>query len=103
MGKRILLAGESWASTAVHTKGFDQFTSATYHSGADGFIAALPGFEIVHMPSHIAQSDFPASVEALQEWDAVLLSDIGANTLLLHPDVWLHSRTFPNRLKVLRD
>ena len=108
MGRRILLAGESWASTAIHTKGFDQFSSATFHSGADGFIAALrratlQGFDIVHMPSHIAQSEFPASLEDLQTWDAVLLSDIGANTLLLHPEVWLHSRTFPNRLKLLRE
>ncbi len=104
-GKRILLAGESWVSTANHIKGFDQFSSVTFHRGADGFIAALAGlpFEIVHMPCHVAATDFPATVDALQEWDAVLLSDIGANTLLLHPDVWLHSRTFPNRLKALRD
>jgi uncharacterized membrane protein len=103
--KRILLAGESWVSTANHIKGFDQFSSVTFHRGADGFIAALAGlpFEIVHMPCHIAATEFPATVDALQEWDAVLLSDIGANTLLLHPDVWLHSRTFPNRLKALRD
>lgn len=103
--KRILLAGESWVSTANHIKGFDQFSSVTFHRGADGFIAALAGlpFEIVHMPCHIAASDFPATVEALKAFDAVLLSDIGANTLLLHPDVWLHSRTFPNRLKALRD
>lgn len=103
--KRILLAGESWVSTANHIKGFDQFSSVTFHRGADGFIAALAGlpFEIVHMPCHIAATDFPATVEALGAWDAVLLSDIGANTLLLHPDVWLHSRTFPNRLKALRD
>lgn len=103
MGKRILLAGESRASTTTHTKGFDQFASATFHSGAGGFIAALSGFDILHMPSHVAQSDFPASIEALQDWDAVLLSDIGANTLLLHPEVWLYSRTFPNRLKLLRE
>jgi uncharacterized membrane protein len=103
--KRILLAGESWVSTANHIKGFDQFSSVTFHRGADGFIAALAGlpFEIVHMPCHIAATEFPATLEALQAWDAVLLSDIGANTLLLHPDVWLHSRTFPNRLKALRD
>jgi uncharacterized membrane protein len=103
--KRILLAGESWVSAASHIKGFDQFASVTFHRGADGFIAALAHlpFEIVHMPCHVAATDFPATVEALQEWDAVMLSDIGANTLLLHPDVWIHSRTFPNRLKALRD
>jgi uncharacterized membrane protein len=103
--RRILLAGESWVSTANHIKGFDQFSSVTFHRGCDGFIAALDGlgFDIHHMPCHVAATDFPATVEALRAWDAVLLSDIGANTLLLHPDVWIHSRTFPNRLKALRD
>jgi uncharacterized membrane protein len=105
MNKRILLAGESWVSTTTHTKGFDQFNSTTYHHGADGFLAALKAlpFDIVHMPCHIAQTDFPADIEALQQWDAILLSDIGANTLLLHPEVWLQSRTYPNRIKLLRD
>jgi uncharacterized membrane protein len=103
--KRVLLAGESWVSTASHIKGFDQFSSVTFHRGADAFMAALDGlpYDIHHMPCHVAATDFPASAEALRAWDAVLLSDIGANTLLLHPDVWLHSRPFPNRLKALRD
>ena len=105
MNKRILLAGESWVSTTTHTKGFDQFSSTTFHHGADAFLAALQPlpFDILHMPCHIAQTEFPATIEALQQWDAVILSDIGANTLLLHPDVWLHSRTFPNRIKLLRE
>lgn len=103
--KRILLAGESWVSAATHYKGFDAFGSVTYHRGADGFIAALRDlpFEFVHMPAHVAQAEFPSTMEGLREYDAVLLSDIGANTLLLHPDVWLHSRTFPNRLRLLAD
>ena len=103
--KRILLAGESWVSAATHYKGFDAFGSVTYHRGADGFIAALRDlpFDIVHMPAHVAQADFPSTMEALREYDAVLLSDIGANTLLLHPEVWLHSRPFPNRLRLLAD
>lgn len=103
--KRILLAGESWVSAATHYKGFDAFGSVTYHRGADGFIAALRDlpFDIVHMPAHVAQADFPATMEGLRAYDAVLLSDIGANTLLLHPEVWLHSRPFPNRLRLLAD
>lgn len=103
--KRILLAGESWVSAATHYKGFDAFGSVTYHRGADGFIAALRDlpFDIVHMPSHVAQADFPSTMEGLRAYDAVLLSDIGANTLLLHPEVWLHSRPFPNRLRLLAD
>ncbi len=31
------------------------------------------------------------------------LSDIGANTLLLHPDTWLKSRRTANRLTLLHD
>ncbi len=55
------------------------------------------------MPAHQAQKDFPQTMEALAAYDAVILSDIGANTLLLHPDTWIHSKTTPNRLKLLRD
>ena len=33
--KKILLAGESWVSTATHIKGFDQFPTVTYHTGAE--------------------------------------------------------------------
>ena len=32
-----------------------------------------------------------------------MLSDLGANTLLLHPDTWVHSKPTPNRLRLLRD
>ena len=37
MGKRVLLVGESWVSEATHYKGFDSFTSVTFHSGADWY------------------------------------------------------------------
>ncbi len=101
--KKILLAGESWVTQATHIKGFDQFPTVTFHRGADGFLAALAGlpFDITYMPCHDAQTDFPATAEALAAYDAILLSDIGADTLLLHPDTWIHSRTTPNRLLAL--
>ncbi|TSD90299.1 cytoplasmic protein [Mycobacterium sp. KBS0706] len=102
---KILLAGESWVSTATHIKGFDQFPTVTYHQGAEPLLEALKDspFDIHYMPAHLAQRDFPQSLEGLQAYDAVILSDIGANTLLLHPDTWVHSRRTPNRLKLLRD
>ncbi|MBZ9938369.1 glutamine amidotransferase [Mesorhizobium sp. BR1-1-16] len=104
-GLKVLLAGESWVSSATHFKGFDQFNSVTYHTGADPLLALLRerGFEVTFMPSHEAQRDFPQTVEALDAYDAVILSDIGANTLLLHPDTWLNSKRTPNRLIALRD
>ncbi|MGO4128158.1 glutamine amidotransferase [Inquilinus sp. YAF38] len=102
---KILLAGESWVSTATHIKGFDQFPTVTYHQGAEPLLDALKDspFAIDYMPAHLAQRDFPQSLEGLQAYDAVILSDIGANTLLLHPDTWIHSKRTPNRLKLLRD
>src|SRR5690606_34672195 len=53
--------------------------------------------------SHVAARDFPATAEALGAFDCVMLSDIGANTLLLHPDTFARSKALPNRLHALRD
>ena len=105
MAKKILLAGESWVSTATHIKGFDQFPTVTYHTGADTLLSALrqSAFDVRFMPAHEAQREFPQTMEALSAYDAVVLSDLGANTLLLHPDTWIHSKPTPNRLKLIRD
>ncbi len=102
--KKILLAGESWTSTAVHIKGWDQFPTATHHRGADAFISVLADtFDFTYMLCHEAVEQFPSTLEGLQAYDAVILSDIGANSLLLPPEVWLHSKRAPNRLKLIRD
>jgi uncharacterized membrane protein len=102
--RKILLAGESWVSSATHVKGFDQFQTVTYHLGAEPLVAALSGspYDLRYMPAHEAQRDFPQSLEDLVNYEAVILSDIGANTLLLHPDTWIHSRRTPNRLKLIK-
>ena len=63
----------------------------------------LAGWEVVYQPSHVAARDFPQTVEALAEFDCVMLSDIGANTLLLHPDTFVRSQALPNRLHAIRD
>jgi len=104
-GIKVLLAGESWISTATHIKGFDQFPTVTYHTGADELLAALKdsAFDIKFMPAHEAQRNFPLSLEAMSVYEAIILSDIGSNTLLLHPDTWIHSKRMPNRLRLLRE
>ena len=101
---RILLAGESWVSTATHIKGFDQFSTVTFHLGAEPLVEALKdsAFDLRYMPAHEAQRDFPQTPEAIAAYDAVILSDIGSNTLLLHPDTWIHGRRTPNRLRLLK-
>ena len=101
---KVLLAGKSWVSTATHIKGFDQFSTVTFHLGAEPLVEALKdsAFDLRYMPAHEAQRDFPQTPEAIAAYDAVILSDIGSNTLLLHPDTWIHSRRTPNRLRSLK-
>ena len=103
--RKILFAGESWVNTTAHINGFDHFSTASYQRGVDPFLKAMAGsrFEITFMPAHQAQWDFPQSIEALRAYDAVILSDIGANTLLLHPDTSMRNKPTPNRLRLLRD
>lgn len=103
--KRVLIAGESWTVHSIHQKGFDSFTTTEYAEGAGWLRRALEanGWDVVFMPSHVAARDFPASAEALSVYACVILSDIGANTLLLHPDTFVRSKTMPNRLAALRD
>jgi uncharacterized membrane protein len=102
---KVLLAGESWSTTSVHTKGFDSFVTSTYAEGADAFIAALEvgGHTVEFQPNHVAAERFPFTAAALNEYDVVVLSDIGANTLLLPHDVFVGGSTRPNRLMVLAD
>jgi uncharacterized membrane protein len=102
---KVLLAGESWVSAATHYKGFDQFGSVTFHLGAEPLVEALKDspFELHYMPAHEAVQKFPFTMEGLSEYAAVILSDIGSNSLLLPQEVWMHGRPMPNRLRLLRD
>ena len=104
MGIKVLLAGESWVSSASHFKGFDQFGSVTFHLGATPLVQALKGsdFDLTYMPSHEAAEAFPSDMAGLDAYDVLILSDIGANTLLLPPAVWLRSETAPNRLRLIK-
>jgi len=102
---RILLAGESWVSQATHYKGFDSFTSVTFHSGADDYIASLAreGITVEHRYAHDVPERFPADVGAMSAYDVIILSDIGANSFLLPQDTWLGGRPSTNRLKNLAE
>ena len=101
---RILVAGESWMTHTVHVKGFDSFTTSAYAEGLDDFRAAVEaeGHAVVHQPCHVAADHFPATTSQLDEYDVVVLSDIGANTLLLPARTFEQAQIGPNRLEVLK-
>lgn len=102
--KKILLVGETWTSAATHVKGWDQFPSITHHNGAEDFIATVksPDWSFEQISCEQAANGFPDTAAALAEYDVIILSDVGANTLLLPPATWLQSKRSPNRLKALR-
>ena len=54
--KTILLVGESWTSSATHYKGWDQFSSTTFHLGAKDLIKSVESDEIKidYMTAHEA-------------------------------------------------
>jgi uncharacterized membrane protein len=105
MEPKVLLVGESWVSSSTHLKGFDFFSSTYYATGGDFLIAALRsrGVTVTHQPSHEAARSFPFELSKLQEHHVVILSDIGANTLLLPPDVFLEGKRVPNRLELIKE
>jgi uncharacterized membrane protein len=102
---RILVAGESWQTLSIHTKGFDSFVTSDYAEGIGDFRSALEsaGHLVEFQPSHIAAEEFPDTEDALSHFDAVVLSDIGSNTLLLPPATFSRAETRPNRLVALRN
>jgi uncharacterized membrane protein len=102
---RVLLAGESWVSNSTHYKGWDFFSSTSFDTGIGYLQQALvaAGIDFTHLPNHLADAQFPNTAEGLAAYDVIILSDIGSNTLLLHPDTWLRGKPTPNRLHLLRE
>lgn len=100
---RVLLAGESWVTHVTHLKGFDAFQTTDYTEGATAFIEDLRGLghEVHYVPSHDIATKFPTTVDELNAYDAVILSDVGSNTFLLAPETFVRSEIAVNRLEVL--
>lgn len=102
---RVLVAGESWMTTSTHVKGVDEFSVHSYVEGVGPLKKALEawGHEVEHMPAHLVPTSFPGTPEELDQHDAVILSDIGANSIQLAPDVFERFRPGHDRLAVLAD
>lgn len=103
--KKVLIAGESWMSMTTHVKGFDTFYTSVYEEGVKWIREAIEkgGYAVDFLPNHLAPEKFPFSMDELRQYDAVILSDIGSNTLLLAPETFSQSIKRPNRCKLIRD
>ncbi len=101
---KVLLAGESWSILTTNTMGFDHVTIGRYHEAGGPLIEALSGkgVRVDYMPSHKAQFSFPENLADLQAYQTVIFSDVGSNSLLLHPKVQFECVRMPNRLELVR-
>lgn len=100
---KVLLAGETWTSYGIHIKGTNAYTTAAYDETVPAFRRQMEsvGVELTHISNHEASVRFPQRIEDLSAFDVVALSDISADTLLLHPDTFVRSQCTPDRIKML--
>jgi uncharacterized membrane protein len=101
---KILFVGESWIVHMIHTKGYDSFTSTKYEEGATYLLSCLreQDIDVTYMPAHEVQVRFPQSLEELKAYDAIVLSDVGANTFLLQNPTFYQMQIIPNALELMK-
>jgi uncharacterized membrane protein len=99
----VLLAGETFAAMTSVAIGGDVLTSATTTNGATAFNAALAvaGITVAQIGGERCGAEFPDSLDALGQYAGVVISDVGALTLLVTPDARA-GRVGINRLEVLK-
>lgn len=103
--RRVLLAGETWTVTRIHTKGFDVVELGGYEDFSVFFRDAMakdPEVEVTHIPNHLVTSSFPTTVEELRKHDVVIISDCGRNNLAMYPNMFTVPMG-PDRLQVIAD
>jgi uncharacterized membrane protein len=99
----VLLAGETFTATTLVAVGGDVLASAASTNGATAFNAALAaaGIAVTQIGGERCAAEFPLSLDALARYQAVVISDVGALTLLVTPDARA-GRVGVNRLDMLK-
>jgi len=102
---KVLYVGDGeWVSkTVIKTLGF--YAMGTFIDESEFLRKALtsnPEIQVVHMHSHEALESFPRTLNDLQEYDVVILSDVVSDALALYPDL-LKVPMGPNRLELIKE
>lgn len=102
---KILFIGESWHIHMIHSKGYDSFTSSKYEEGATFLLENLRqnNVSVTYMPAHQVQISFPQDQAELEQYDAIVISDIGSNTFLLQNETFYHSKIKPDALDMIKE
>lgn len=100
--KPVLLAGETFHVTSFAAKGYEVGASSRYSNGAERYIKGLAAHDIavVQIGGERCESQFPTTIEALAPYSTVVLSDVGALSLLYTPQTsWPTLREPPRASK----
>lgn len=101
----VLFVGESWVIQTTESKGVDSFTTYRYEECAHwvGDRLTEAGIKFTHIPCHRVEFDFPETLEELQQYSVVMVSDIGANTFLLPTKTFVNGKRCVNKLELIRE
>jgi uncharacterized membrane protein len=101
----VLIAGETWMTHKVEVKGFSSYSTGAYSVGLTELEQGLRGHghEVTHISNHEAVDAFPWTLEDFAPFDVVVLSDISADTIQLHPRCLEQGERMPDRLRVLAE
>lgn len=102
---KLLFVGESWSTIGLQLKGFALYTTGEYAEGAGAMLSALEaaGHEVTYVRNHEVATRFPADAKALAAYDAFVLSDVAADTFLLHPDTLQRSIVRPDPIAAMAE
>lgn len=102
--KPVLLAGETFHTTFLSAKGLEVRASARYSNGAARFVEALSsnGITVIQIGGERCEAEFPKTLSELEKYSAVIISDVGALSLLYTPETRVGKRSV-NRLELLRE
>lgn len=99
---KLLFMGESYTASHAYFRGANYVTLPEYANTGVAFANMLrdQGFSVTHLPTHDVPALCPVHREDFAAYDAVILSDVGSDTMLTPPPAKAGTR-FPNRLDEL--
>lgn len=100
---KILFVGETWTFHTTEFKGYDNFSIAGFDDASKFIEKALTGEDLIfeHMTAQEVLTKFPTTLEDIKKYDVILVSDVGSNSFLLHPDTFFKAQRTVNRLDLI--
>lgn len=100
---KILFIGETYTASHTYYRGADYVTLPEYNNTGAVFANMLrnQGFTVTHLASHEVAEFCPVTQAGFEEYDVVIISDVGSNTMLTQLGITADEKR-RNRLEELR-